>query len=262
MGIFKRVKDIALADIHHLLDQVEDPIRMVKQYIREVEEKLDEGREALAKQLLTERKYEALMADAEEMVLKRTRQANLAIDREEEGIAQLAVEEKLLWERKLQEYRDQADAVKNRTIALEGQLRKLKETYDELLNKKRFLESRVSAAQAIQELSEASFSFDSEKVNRGVARMEEQVWRQEARGGGKPARERHSRRYISGRPERSVQGGCTGRAGENEGGEKERLIVAGSVGRRMPFEIRQNRKGALYAPCGFSVASTLAMTSV
>lgn len=180
MGVFKRVKDIALADVHHFLDQVEDPVRMVKQYIREVEEKLDEGREALAKQLLTERKYEALIAEAEEMVQKRTRQANLAIDREEEGMAQLAVEEKLLWERKLQEYRDQADAVRNRTIALEGQLRKLKETYDELQNKKRFLESRVIAAQAIQELSEASFSFDSEKVHRGVARMEEQVWRQEA----------------------------------------------------------------------------------
>ena len=39
MGIFKRVNDIAMANINEVLDKMENPLSMVKQYIRELEAK-------------------------------------------------------------------------------------------------------------------------------------------------------------------------------------------------------------------------------
>ena len=38
MGIFRRIKNIALADVHSVLDKAEDPLSMIKQYLREMEE--------------------------------------------------------------------------------------------------------------------------------------------------------------------------------------------------------------------------------
>ncbi len=41
MGILKRVKHVVLADLHDMIDKCEDPIRMTKQYIRELEGQLE-----------------------------------------------------------------------------------------------------------------------------------------------------------------------------------------------------------------------------
>ena len=54
MGIFKRVKHMATADMHNFLDKVENPVSMVKQYIRELEEQIGQAQQALAQQYFVE----------------------------------------------------------------------------------------------------------------------------------------------------------------------------------------------------------------
>lgn len=82
MGIFKRVKTIVQSDLHGFLDRIEDPVNMAKQYIRELEEQLNHAVEALSQQLLVERKHSALIEQTEAILAKRSRQAELAVDRE------------------------------------------------------------------------------------------------------------------------------------------------------------------------------------
>jgi len=101
MGIFKRVKHVVLADLHDMIDKCEDPIRMTKQYIRELEEQLEQAQQALAQQFVLEQKYERLIADAEEMIAKRARQAKLAVEKNEEPIAKMALQEKVAYEKKI-----------------------------------------------------------------------------------------------------------------------------------------------------------------
>ncbi|WP_138493651.1 PspA/IM30 family protein [Paenibacillus pinistramenti] len=183
MGIFSRVKNIAVADINNLLDKVEDPISMLKQYIRELEDQMDEARQALSHQLFVERKYEALVSDTKAVISKRARQAELAVERGEEQIAQMALRDKLLHESKLQNYLNQQHEVKRQTANLMEDIRHLKEVYEELKVRKDYLISRLNAAQAQSEIHSTLRSFNPDQISRGFARIEEKVWQLEANAG-------------------------------------------------------------------------------
>ncbi|NMD70491.1 PspA/IM30 family protein [Bacillus sp. DNRA2] len=89
MGIFKRIKGIALADINNAIDKMEDPVSMLKQYLRDLEGEIEKAEQALSSQLFIEKKYELLIAESESVIEKRTRQAQLAVTRNEEEIAKL-----------------------------------------------------------------------------------------------------------------------------------------------------------------------------
>ncbi|AWB43277.1 phage shock protein A [Paenibacillus sp. CAA11] len=183
MGIFKRMKNIAVADINNLLDKVEDPISMLKQYIRELEEQIGEAQKALSHQQFVERKYDALIGEAEALISKRTRQAELAVAKHEEHIAQLAVREKLIQESKLEAYRTQYSEVKRQTAVLLDEIRQLQEVYQELHVRKDYLISRINAAQAVQGIHSALKSFNPDQISQGFTRMEERVWKMEADAG-------------------------------------------------------------------------------
>ena len=122
-----------------------------------------------------------MITELDHIVQKRIRQANIAIDRNEEEFAQMAVEEKLTSERKLKAYREQYEAMKQQTLALEDQLKKLMELYGELGNKKLFYLSRINTAHAIQNVNNTIYSLDAENIRKNFIRMEEQIWQLEAK---------------------------------------------------------------------------------
>jgi phage shock protein A len=180
MGIFKRVKTITKAEINGLLDGMEDPIAMLNEYSRELEQEILKGQKALSQQYLVEKKQAALLLETEELIAKRTRQAKLAIEQEEDTIAKLAVQEKLLYEKQCNLYQQQFEAIKEQTQILIEKLNQLKETYNELQHKKILLASRANVAQSIKQIQKATVSFQTDNIARGVARAEERIMLMEA----------------------------------------------------------------------------------
>ena len=59
MGIFSRVSDIVDANINDMLDRAEDPEKMVKLLIIEMEEHIEKAREGLVKAVAGEKGLEA-----------------------------------------------------------------------------------------------------------------------------------------------------------------------------------------------------------
>lgn len=55
MGIFKRLKTMTMAEINGLLDGIEDPIAMLNEYSREMEQEIVNGQNALARQIFVEK---------------------------------------------------------------------------------------------------------------------------------------------------------------------------------------------------------------
>lgn len=175
MSIFGRVKEMAEADIHHMLDKMEDPIRMAKQYIRQVEQQLDETRHALFQQVNAEQHYDLMIANASQMAVKRLRQAELAIERNEESIAEIAVQDKLYHQRLVQEYEGQREVIRQQANTLREQIVQLTDMHQDLQNRLFFLESRLQAAQSVKAASSTIGSLDQEKLARGFTRMEERL---------------------------------------------------------------------------------------
>ena len=180
MGIFKRMKTITMAEINGLLDGIEDPIAMLNEYSREMEQEIVKGQKALARQLFVENKQAALILDTQSLVDKRTRQAKLAIERGEDSMAKLAVQEKLIHERQLNLYKEQNEAIKAQTQILIEKLNQLKETYNEMQHKKILLASRANVAQSMKQIQKATVSFQTDTIARGVARAEERILMMEA----------------------------------------------------------------------------------
>jgi phage shock protein A len=181
MGIFKRIKDIATADVNDALDRLEDPISMLKQYLRELEGEIGKAQKALAQQLYIEKKFEAVIESTIDRVQKRARQAELAVERGEDQIARLAIEDKLQQEKKLRLYEGQYHTIKNQTNLLYDELDKLKEKYDELQDRKLLLVSRMTAAKVSNDISQVLASINPERAVKGFIRVEEEILKLEAK---------------------------------------------------------------------------------
>lgn len=180
MSILKRVRDICFAGVHECLDKLEDPVSMTKQYIRDLEEEICKAERALSRQVLLEKRLEGLMAETTGLIEKRARQAQLAIETGEDNIAKMALQEKLLAEKKLDVYNRQYDTIKSQTAILVEQLQELKEKYLELENKKRVLMARANVAESIRNLNTSLVTIDTASAAKGFARMEERVLLMEA----------------------------------------------------------------------------------
>ncbi|WP_026565765.1 PspA/IM30 family protein [Bacillus sp. UNC41MFS5] len=180
MGIFKRLKTIAKADINGLLDGIEDPIAMLNEYSREMEQEIVKGQKALARQIFVEKKQEALISEVKSLVDKRTRQAKLAIEQGDEQMAKLAVQEKLNHEKQLHLYQEQLASLKGQTQILIEKLNQLKEKYNQLQQKKILLASRANVAQSMKQIQKATVSFNTDDIARGVAHAEDRILMMEA----------------------------------------------------------------------------------
>ncbi|WP_377866657.1 PspA/IM30 family protein [Bacillus sp. R86525] len=180
MGILKRIKNIVVADVNQTLDKIENPVSMLKQYLRETEQQITKAEKALSHQYYLEKKYEALISETNALIAKRTRQAELAVSREEDHMAQLALQEKIVNEKKAELYRQQYEITKEQTATLYEQIDKLQKKYGELQYKELVLVSRLNAAQAIKESNRAIDSFHTESTAKGFARIESYVQKLEA----------------------------------------------------------------------------------
>jgi len=180
MGIFKRIKTIARADINSLLDSMENPIAMLNEYTREMEQELSKAQSALSRQIFVEKKQAALISQTKELVEKRVRQAKLALEKGDEGIAKLAVQEKINLETQLNLYEQQLITLKEQTNILKEKFNELQVTYNELQHKKILLGSRANAAKSIKQIQKVTIDFNGETITRGITRAEERILFMEA----------------------------------------------------------------------------------
>jgi phage shock protein A len=175
MGIFKRIKDITMNEVHTLLDKVEDPINMLNHHMREMEEEINKGQQAYAHQFFLEKKQMTLIVDTHTIIIKRERQAKLAVDKGEESIAKMALQEKLNQEKNLNLYNEQYETIANQTKILGENLHQLKDKYSELQNRRLLLLSRANVAQSIKQMDNMVVSFNTDHIAKGFARAEERV---------------------------------------------------------------------------------------
>ncbi len=94
MGIFSRTRDIFAANMTELLDRSEDPARMIRMIILEMEETLVEVRAQAARSIADGKEMRRAMKRLEELQASWTEKAELALSKDREDLAKAALVER------------------------------------------------------------------------------------------------------------------------------------------------------------------------
>ena len=128
MGIFSRMSDIINSNINSLLDQAEDPEKMIRLIIQEMEDTLVEVRTSSAR-VLADRKAAARRVEQLEQEAGNWEQkARLAISKGREDLARAALQEK-------REIEDELEAVATELGATDAHIEQLNEEIAKLQHK-------------------------------------------------------------------------------------------------------------------------------
>jgi phage shock protein A len=94
MGIFSRTRDIFAANFTELLDKAEDPARMIRMIILEMEETLVEVRASAARSIADGKEMRRAIARLDELQNSWTEKAELALSKDREDLAKAALMER------------------------------------------------------------------------------------------------------------------------------------------------------------------------
>lgn len=94
MSVFSRFTDIVNANLNHLLEKAEDPEKMIKLIIQEMDEVLIDIRAVAAKHLAEKRACQRAMKEQENLLQQWQEKAELAITKDREDLAKQALIEK------------------------------------------------------------------------------------------------------------------------------------------------------------------------
>lgn len=169
MGIFSRFADIVNSNINAILDKAEDPEKMVRLIIQEMEDTLVEVRSTSAK-TLAEKKEIARRADTlRAQVADWQEKAELALSKDREDLARSALLEK-------QKSADAVTAVESELEHVDSHIEKLQQEVTTLQEKLADAKARQKAIILRQRSAESRLevkkALDSSKVDDALNRFE------------------------------------------------------------------------------------------
>ncbi|MEN3749729.1 phage shock protein PspA [Sphingomonas sp. HF-S3] len=94
MGIFSRTRDIIAANVTDLLDKAEDPAKMIRMIILEMEETLVEVRASAARTIADQKEMRRHIARLDKLQESWTEKAELALSKDREDLAKAALVER------------------------------------------------------------------------------------------------------------------------------------------------------------------------
>jgi phage shock protein A len=147
MGVFSRLSDIINSNINAMLDKAEDPEKIARLIIQEMEDCLVEVRSAAARSMADKKEYERDIMQLEQTRLDWTAKAELAVEKGREDLARGALSAKQRAEREIDGRRQALKAIEEVSIRRQEDLEKLQAKLDEAKTKHRALVVRREAAE-------------------------------------------------------------------------------------------------------------------
>lgn len=155
MGIFNRIADIFKANVNDALDRAEDPEKMIKQMVIEMEESVNKTTLSVAQAIANEkglqRKLEKAKKDSQEWEQK----AMQALQAGREDLAKAALEKKSIAERNVNDLTPIHAQAQETANKLRKQLDSLKVKLDEAKSRQSTLIARSQAAKAQKQISQS-----------------------------------------------------------------------------------------------------------
>ncbi len=175
-SIFKRINDVINANINDLIDRVEDPERMVKQVIREMEENIRRAKDGVIDAVASEKKLAKEVTEHRNLSKEWHAKAETALKDGNEELARAALVRKHEHDNILKSVEPAWEAAVSTSASLKSQLRALEAKLDEAKRKKSSLAARQRAAEARQHMERTNTAFETGlEAHSKFSRMEDRV---------------------------------------------------------------------------------------
>ncbi len=179
MSIFGRMADIMKANINDLLDRAEDPEKMIKQMVLEMEEAVNKATiavgSAIANEKMLERQYNKQTAETDEWQKK----AIQAVSAGRDDLAKAALERKNTIQKNVGDLERMLGEARTTSTALRGQLDQIKAKLDEARMRQNTLIARAQAAKAKKQIAQSFAGVGSDAFSK-FDKLEQKVEKQEA----------------------------------------------------------------------------------
>ncbi len=181
-SIFKRISDVISANLNDLIDRVEDPERMIKQIIREMEENISKAKEGVIEAIASEKQLQKELEQHQRQSAEWQKKAEEALQVNKEELARAALIRKKEHDNLIKALEPSWEAAKNTSERLKTQLHALEAKLEEARRKRSTLVARQRAAEARQHMDKTLANFQTGlDAQANFARMEDKVTEMEAR---------------------------------------------------------------------------------
>lgn len=169
MGIFSRTRDIIAANFNDMLDKADDPSKMIRMIILEMEETLVEVRASAARTIADQKEMHRHCVKLDRLQADWAEKAQLALSKDREDLARAALVEK-------KKAGDMADQLKSEIAVLDDALRAYEEDIAKLQHRLREARSRQTAIAARLESAENRVKlrtmYNGDKVREAFSRFD------------------------------------------------------------------------------------------
>jgi len=180
MKIFSRLADLLKANVNDLIDRAEDPEKMVKQIVIDMEEQLQKAVQGLGTVMASVRQVEKQLEKAQEESKLWEGRAKEALKSSKDDLAKKALKNKIEADEDVKQYEEIHEGISNQLSILRGQVDILKEKLVEARTRQSMLVARDKVAEARKEVSDALGGLDSSGAFAKMDKMERKVAEKEA----------------------------------------------------------------------------------
>ena len=180
MALLERVSTLIRANLNDLIDKAEDPDKMIKQVILDMENQYLQVKTQVAVSIADQHMLEKKLKENEELGKDWMRKAERAVDKKEDDLARAALDRYQTSLRLAQSYGEQVEDQKAQVQSLKGALQKLEQKLDEAKSKRDVLLARHRRSVALGKAARAQTAIGDQSKSATFDRMKDRVHHAEA----------------------------------------------------------------------------------
>ncbi len=175
MSILDRVSRLVRANVNDLIDQAEDPEKMIDQLLRDMQLNITTARAQVALMIAQEKELEADLTESRHLATQWNEKAMRAVEAGKDDLAREALRRKRDNDENERVYEQQYQAQDQTVEKLKQQLRLLESKYDTTLSQRDSLIARQRRAEATKRVSQHVSSLSPLDVSAELDRMERKI---------------------------------------------------------------------------------------
>ena len=180
MALLERVATLIRANLNDLVDKAEDPEKMIKQVILDMQNQLLQVKTQVAISIADQHVLEKKLKENEENEQQWMRRAELAVDKDDDALARAAVERAMSYKSMAESFRQQVEDQKTQVENLKTALLKLQQKLAEAQAKSDMLIAQHRRSRALGKATEAEHGDGRQSNAAAFDRMKNKVQHTEA----------------------------------------------------------------------------------